>query len=83
MLRRAVPEDSGILFFSFVFFFLEGSEQYNLEVQNLVDIKTENNFEIAMKMSTSIKNKDIFYTDLNGLQVRSKSNEKYKSSRRV
>lgn len=49
--------------------FLTGSEENIIEIQNLVDIKNEHNFEIAMKLSTSIRNEQTFYTDLNGLQV--------------
>ena len=50
-------------------FLLLGSDASNIEVQNLVDIKMEPNFELAMRLSTDIKNEGIFYTDLNGLQV--------------
>lgn len=46
-----------------------GSEENIIELQNLVDIRNEHNFEIAMKLSTSIKNQETFYTDLNGFQV--------------
>ncbi|KAK7571097.1 hypothetical protein V9T40_014701 [Parthenolecanium corni] len=46
-----------------------GSEENIIELQNLVDIRNEHNFEIAMKLSTSIKNQETFYTDLNGFQI--------------
>lgn len=39
------------------------------EIQNLVDIGHMDNTEIAMRLSTRIENGDVFYTDLNGLQV--------------
>lgn len=50
-------------------FCFTGSEENIIELQNLVDIKSKYNFEIAMKLSTSIKNQQTFYTDLNGFQV--------------
>ncbi|XP_065216623.1 alpha-mannosidase 2-like isoform X1 [Planococcus citri] len=46
-----------------------GPEEYGVEIQNLVDIRTEKNFEIGMKISTNVKNDGIFYTDLNGYQI--------------
>ncbi|XP_011194009.1 alpha-mannosidase 2 [Zeugodacus cucurbitae] len=39
------------------------------EIQNLVDIGRMDDTEIAMRLSTRIENGDIFYTDLNGLQL--------------
>lgn len=40
-----------------------------LEIRNLVDIGDMENTEIIMRMSTGIKSEDVFYTDLNGLQL--------------
>lgn len=56
-----------------IFVLLLGPEEYSIEIQNLVDIRTERNFEIAMKLSTNVKNEGIFYTDLNGYQVQAHS----------
>ncbi|XP_054725610.1 alpha-mannosidase 2 [Anastrepha obliqua] len=39
------------------------------EIQNLVDIGRMDNTEIAMRFLTRIKSADLFYTDLNGLQI--------------
>lgn len=39
-----------------------------MEIRNLVDIADTSNTEIVMRISTGIGSKDIFYTDLNGLQ---------------
>ncbi|XP_037947876.1 alpha-mannosidase 2-like isoform X2 [Teleopsis dalmanni] len=39
------------------------------EIRNLVDIGDMDDIEIAMRFSTRIKNADVFYTDLNGLQM--------------
>lgn len=46
-----------------------GADDYGIEIQNLVDIRDEINFELAMRLSTNIKNQDVFYTDLNGYQI--------------
>lgn len=40
-----------------------------LEIRNLIDIGDMDNTEIIMRMSTGIKSEDVFYTDLNGLQL--------------
>jgi alpha-mannosidase II len=47
-----------------------GADSLGLEVQNVVDISDQVNCELAMRISSNIKNGDDFYTDLNGLQVR-------------
>uniref|UniRef100_A0A915HMT6 Glycosyl hydrolase family 38 C-terminal domain-containing protein n=1 Tax=Romanomermis culicivorax TaxID=13658 RepID=A0A915HMT6_ROMCU len=42
----------------------------SLELQNLVDITREENFELVMRLKTGIKNEDnTFFTDLNGFQI--------------
>lgn len=46
-----------------------GADGLGLEVQNVVDISNQVNCELAMRISSNIKNGDDFYTDLNGLQV--------------
>lgn len=47
-----------------------GADGIGLEIHNLVNITAINsNYELAMRLSSSINNGDIFYTDLSGLQV--------------
>jgi hypothetical protein len=41
----------------------------DVEIQNLVDIRKEMNYELSMRVTTEVKNNNIFYTDLNGFQV--------------
>lgn len=40
-----------------------------VEIRNLVDIRPMGNTEIVMRLLSGIQNSDIFYTDLNGLQL--------------
>lgn len=40
-----------------------------VEIRNLVNIGQMDNTEIVMRIKTGIKSNDIFYTDLNGLQI--------------
>lgn len=40
-----------------------------LEIRNFVDIGDMANTEIVMRLSTGIRNGEVFYTDINGLQV--------------
>ncbi|KAG5669807.1 hypothetical protein PVAND_000100 [Polypedilum vanderplanki] len=44
------------------------SDTEAIEIRNSVDIQTLNNTEIVMRVKTQVKNYNIFYTDLNGLQ---------------
>lgn len=46
----------------------------SLEISNLVDIRSEVNNELAMRLLTDVANGNRFYTDLNGFQVRSDLN---------
>lgn len=47
-----------------------GLDADSIELRNLVDIRSQANFELAMRISTDIANPErIFYTDLNGFQV--------------
>lgn len=46
-----------------------GADSLGLEIGNLVDLTKENNYELAMRLTTHIRNMDLFYTDLNGFQV--------------
>ncbi|XP_033127426.1 alpha-mannosidase 2-like [Anneissia japonica] len=47
-----------------------GVDGCSLEIENIVDIRTERNREIVMRVKTGIQNKDkIFFTDLNGFQI--------------
>lgn len=40
-----------------------------VQLQNDVDIRETYNFEVAMRLITSVKSGDTFFTDLNGYQV--------------
>lgn len=46
-----------------------GGDNIGLEMQNIIDIRRTENFEIVMRINTDIKNKNEFFTDLNGYQV--------------
>ncbi|XP_054262638.1 alpha-mannosidase 2 isoform X2 [Macrosteles quadrilineatus] len=47
-----------------------GADGLGLEVHNLVDISSLNtNYELVMRISSNINNKNVFHTDLNGLQM--------------
>ena len=47
-----------------------GIDGTGLDVLNLVDIRAESNYELVMRLQTSISNEDNeFYTDLNGFQA--------------
>lgn len=43
----------------------------SLEISNLVDIRSEVNYELAMRLVTDVVNDNRFYTDLNSFQVHS------------
>ena len=52
------------------YFITVGTDGLTVDIYNLVDIRDEMNFELGMKVSTDIKNKDReFCSDLNGFQV--------------
>uniref|UniRef100_A0AC35UIG0 Alpha-mannosidase n=1 Tax=Rhabditophanes sp. KR3021 TaxID=114890 RepID=A0AC35UIG0_9BILA len=40
-----------------------------VEFENRVDLQKVDNFEMTMQFDTDVKNKDTFYTDLNGFQI--------------
>lgn len=46
-----------------------GSDGLGLHIINEVDITETQNFELAMRIKTNIVSGDVFYTDLNGLNV--------------
>jgi alpha-mannosidase II len=46
-----------------------GADSLGIEIENIVDIAKTSNFELAMRLSTNIKNSDEFFTDLNGFQI--------------
>ena len=49
---------------------VSGIDGLGLDVLNLVDIRGESNYELAMRLQTSIANEEReFYTDLNGFQA--------------
>lgn len=41
----------------------------SLEISNLVDIRSESNRELAMRLVSDVANGNRFYSDLNGFQV--------------
>lgn len=41
----------------------------SLEISNLVDISSEVNHELAMRLVTDVASGNYFHTDLNGFQV--------------
>ncbi|XP_075221879.1 alpha-mannosidase 2 isoform X2 [Lycorma delicatula] len=47
-----------------------GADGLGVEIQNRVDLTSINtNYELSMQISSNIKNKDVFFTDLNAYQV--------------
>lgn len=48
---------------------IQGIEGQSVEVSNIVDIRKEQNYEIAMRISSSINSQNRFFTDLNGYQI--------------
>lgn len=46
-----------------------GSDGLGLHITNEVDITETQNFELAMRINTTIGSGDVFYMDLNGLNV--------------
>ncbi|CAF89893.1 unnamed protein product, partial [Tetraodon nigroviridis] len=48
---------------------LDGPAGRSLEISNLVDIRSEVNNELAMRLLTDVANGNRFYTDLNGFQM--------------
>lgn len=46
-----------------------GVDSVGLEIINKVDITQFANFEMVMRLSSNVRSKDEFFTDLNGLQV--------------
>lgn len=47
-----------------------GVDGLSVDISTMVDIRDQSNKELSMRLSTDIKSDDIFYTDLNGFQVR-------------
>ncbi|XP_056146607.1 alpha-mannosidase 2 isoform X2 [Lampris incognitus] len=50
-------------------FHVEGLEGHSVELSNLVDIRSEVNRELVMRLVTDVASGDHFYTDLNGFQI--------------
>uniref|UniRef100_A0A8C1GTK2 Alpha-mannosidase n=1 Tax=Cyprinus carpio TaxID=7962 RepID=A0A8C1GTK2_CYPCA len=46
-----------------------GVEGLSLDLTTMVDIRDQNNKELAMRLVTDIQSGDTFYTDLNGFQI--------------
>lgn len=40
-----------------------------LHLKNILNIANQHNFELAMRLKTSLNNGNLFFTDLNGYQV--------------
>lgn len=47
-----------------------GVDGFSVDVTTAVDIRDQNNKELSMRLVTGIQSGDVFYTDLNGFQVR-------------
>uniref|UniRef100_A0A8C1BDT4 Alpha-mannosidase n=2 Tax=Cyprinus carpio TaxID=7962 RepID=A0A8C1BDT4_CYPCA len=47
-----------------------GIDGLSLDITTMVDIRDQNNKELAMRLVTDIQSGDTFYTDLNGFQVK-------------
>ena len=55
---------------NFIFFKISGVDGLGVDIINLVDIRTQSNTEMVMRIITDTSNKDReFFTDLNGFQV--------------
>lgn len=46
-----------------------GVDGFSVDVTTTMDIRDQNNKELAMRLVTNIQSGDVFYTDLNGFQV--------------
>ncbi|XP_051548629.1 alpha-mannosidase 2x-like isoform X2 [Myxocyprinus asiaticus] len=46
-----------------------GVDGLSLDITTMVDIRDQNNKELAMRLVTDIQSEDTFYTDLNGFQI--------------
>ncbi|XP_057692504.1 alpha-mannosidase 2x isoform X2 [Corythoichthys intestinalis] len=46
-----------------------GVDGLSLDITTIVDIRDQNNKELALRLVTDIQNGDVFYTDLNGFQM--------------
>lgn len=42
---------------------------FSVDVTTTMDIRDQNNKELAMRLVTNIQSGEVFYTDLNGFQV--------------
>ena len=50
--------------------YVTGADSTSLSITNIVDIRTERNKELVMRIRTGVQNKDgNFYTDINAFQV--------------
>ena len=47
-----------------------GVDGLSVDFTTTVDIRDQTNKELAMRLVTDIQSGDVFYTDLNGFQVR-------------
>ena len=50
-------------------FVFSGVDGFSVDVATTMDIRDQNNKELAMRLVSNIQNGDVFYTDLNGFQV--------------
>lgn len=50
--------------------FYLGVDSSAVEILNTVDIRTEGNTELSMRIMTDVKSNSEFFSDLNGFQVR-------------
>lgn len=48
----------------------QGEQAALVHMQNIVDLRLHDNQELAIRFNTNVKNGRVFYTDLNGFDMR-------------
>ena len=50
-----------------------GLPKHAISIHNTVDVKSMDNKELVMRIKTDVKNKKVFFTDLNGFSMRKRT----------